>query len=209
MWHWVLLTHLENLWTRTVQSLQVHQCKVVEHITCSLNIFEAAESQIYAKRNYTQREKDWTSALWSVRRIEMFFGLFKAITPFCSGAFRRTSTSLNSVLEKIYRGSGKMMSREALPRLKWRRDETGPDIKYTCWRRKVSWISAHFVMFVDLKGYEWTWGSKTLSSFSCSWHAVWSTIIVNRQNFGGSDGWNSCLIVKRTYCIFKLLELLW
>lgn len=80
----------------------------------------------------------------------MFFGLFKAITPFCSGAFCRTSTSLNSVLEMIYSGSGKMMSREALPR----RDETGPDIKYTCWRRKVSWISAHFVMFVDLKGYE-------------------------------------------------------
>ncbi len=134
----------------------------------------------------------------------MFCGLFKVITPFCSGAFCRTTTSLNSVLEKIYGGSGKMMSGEALIRLKWRRDETGPDIKYTWRRRKVSWISAHFVMFVDLKGYEWTWGSKTLS-FSSSWHAVWSMIIMNRQNFGGSDGRNSCMIVKSTHCIFKLL----
>lgn len=38
-----------NLCTRTVQSLQVHQCIAVEHITHSLNAFEAAESQIYAK----------------------------------------------------------------------------------------------------------------------------------------------------------------
>lgn len=152
------LSALDPFWELVDQNCAViiSACTAVKR---SLNISEAAESQINAKLNYTQREKDWTSVLWSVRRIEMFFGLFKAITPFCSGAFCRTSTSLNSVLETIYSGSGKMMSREALPR----RDETGPDIKYTCWRRKVSWISAHFVMFVDLKGYEWTWGSKTLS----------------------------------------------
>lgn len=80
-----------------------------------------------------------------------------------AGTFYRTSTSPNSVLEKIYRGSGRRWVAERRLFLKWTWDETGPDIKYTCRCRKVSWISTHFVAFVDLKGYAWTRLSSSLS----------------------------------------------